>query len=364
MQAQNFTVLYNFSGPPNGEYPYAGVVRDEAGNLYGTTSQGGTGNCYQGCGLVFKIDQAGKETVLHSFTGGSDGGYPYPGLIQDSAGNLYGTTFSGGSTDSGIVFKLTRHGKETVLHNFIGPEGCQPMAGLLRDSDGNFYGTTNACGAYTWGTVFKMSKTGEVTALHSFSGPDGASPYWSSVVMDEEGNLYGTTNQGGPYNWGAVFKLSKSGKITVLHTFAGGTQDGCYPTGTPTLDSHGSLYGTASCGADNVGVIWRVGSKGKETIVHNFAGGSSDGENPGPDASMIRDSEGNLYGLTTGGGTSNNGVVYTLNTKGEVTVLYSFPASGGQGYFGDLLREPNGTLYGTTNAGGSNEYGTVWKLTP
>ena len=364
MQAQTFSVLYNFSGPPNGEYPYAGVVRNAAGNLYGTASQGGSGNCYQGCGMVFKIDHTGKETVLHSFTGGSDGGYPYPGLIEDPAGDLYGTTFSGGSTGSGTVFKLTKSGKETVLHDFKGPEGCQPIASLLRDSDGNFYGTTNACGSYTWGTVFKMNKTGEVTALHSFSGPDGASPYWSSVVMDAKGNLYGTTNQGGPYNWGAVFKLNKSGKITVLHTFAGGTQDGCYPTGTPTLDTHGDLYGMAECGANNAGVIWRVSGKGTETIVHNFAGGSSDGKYPGADASMILDAEGNLYGLTAGGGAYDYGVVYEMNMKGELTVLHSFTGPRGAGPLGDVLRDAKGVLYGTTNAGGLNDYGTVWRLTP
>ena len=119
--------------------------------------------------------------------------------------------------------------------------------------------------------------------------------------MDAKGNLYGTTNQGGSYNWGTVFKLSKSGKETVLHTFTGGTKDGCYPTGTPTLDTHGNLYGIAECGSDNAGIIWRVSSKGRETVVHNFAGGSSDGKYPG---SMILDTEGNLYGLTAGGGAS------------------------------------------------------------
>ena len=174
-RAQTFTVLHNFTGyPSDGRNPYAGLIRDTVGNLYSTTEAGGSGG-NSGYGTVFKVDTSGTETVLYSFCSVSrcdDGAYPAAGLFRDTTGDLYGTTYLGGGTSAdGTVFKLSKDGTETVLYSFDGGlDGCYPDGGLLRDKAGNFYGTTQECGAYTYGTVFKLSKTGKKTVLHRFHG--------------------------------------------------------------------------------------------------------------------------------------------------------------------------------------------------
>ncbi len=362
-QAQTFDVLYNFTGSSDGGNPYAAVLRDTSGNLYSTAANGGS----SGKGVVFKVDTRGTETVLYSFTGGSDGGEPVAGLIRDSAGNFYGTTFSGGSSDNGVVFKLSKSGSETVLHSFAGgsSDGAHPWGGLIQDDKGNIYGTTSGGGASNWGTVFKLSKDGTETVLHTFVGgeSDGEFPMYTSLVMDKTGNLYGITEQGGPDNLGLVYKLSPSGKFTLLHGFLGGATDGCYPYGTPAMDSKGNLYGTAyKCGSSGEGMVWKVTKKGAETVLHNFAGGSSDGACPYAGVSM--DAKGNFYGDTAYGGSSGDGAVYKLNKKGKLTLLHSFAGSDGQLPIATLVRDAKGNFYSTAYEGGSYEYGTVWKMTP
>ena len=171
-QAQTFTNLYNFTGKADGGYPSGGLVQDAAGNFYGTTADGGA----SGYGTVFKLDTAGKETVVHSFTG-TDGQSPdLVTLVLDSAGTLYGTTFYGGASGYGTVFKVTKAGKETVLHSFTGTDGSYPAAGIIQDNAGNLYGTTVAGGTSGYGTVFKLSKAGKLTVLHSFTDTDGSYP--------------------------------------------------------------------------------------------------------------------------------------------------------------------------------------------
>jgi len=366
-QAQTFKVLYNFTGSTDGATPYAPLIRDSAGNLYGTTEAGGA----SGAGTVFKVSKSGKETVLYSFTGGVDGANPFAGLLQDAADNLYGVTAYGGTSGVGTVFKLSKGGKETVLHNFAGgtADGCYPFGGLLRDTAGNLYGTTEDCGASGIGTVFKLSKTGEETILHSFAGgtSDGEFPSFTTLLMDANDNLYGVAEQGGAYNLGVVYKLSKAGKLTVLHSFEGGTGDGCDAFGTPAMDAAGNLYGTANaCGSSEVGIVWKVSKKGKETVLHNFTAGPSDGAEP--IAGVIMDAEGNLYGDTYQGGSANLGTVYKLNTKGKVTLLHTFTGPGGSYPYSGVLREASGNIYGTTIYGGSgtkcnNGCGTVWQIT-
>jgi uncharacterized repeat protein (TIGR03803 family) len=370
--AQTFTQLYSFSYT-DGSEPFASLFRDQADNLYGTTAVGGSA----ALGTVFKLDTSGNETVLYNFTGGADGGFPYGALVGDTAGNLYGTTAEGGDSSSyGVVFKLDSGGTETVLHTFTGgtTDGCSPKGGLLRDRAGNLYGTTVYCGAYGFGTVFKIDTGGTETVLHSFAGgsSDGAYPYYSILLMDTNGNLYGVTeNGGGSANCnsgcGVVYRLSKSGKVTVLHSFAGGTTDGCVPVGTLTVDQDDNFYGTTnSCGSFNLGTVWKV-SKGKETVLHNFAGGSSDGANPY--AGVIMDAKGNLYGDTfVGGGTgcysqTGCGTVYKLNREGVLTLLHVFVDLDGQLPVGGLIGDATGSLYGTAAGGGSEQCGTVWKLT-
>jgi len=217
------TVLHSFTGfPTDGALPYAGLIADSAGNLYGATTGGGA----SGQGVVFKLAPDGTETVLHAFTGGSDGAYPGVGpLIADSAGNLYGTTTGGGggpgASGQGVVFKLSPDGTETVLHSFtLGSGGGGPLAGLIADSAGNLYGTTQVGGASGQGVVFKLAPNGTggwtESVLYSFTGgSDGGQPFYGSLIADGAGNLYGTTVGGGASGAGVVFKLSGTGFVTT-----------------------------------------------------------------------------------------------------------------------------------------------------
>jgi uncharacterized repeat protein (TIGR03803 family) len=201
-QTRNEIVLYNFvGGQGDGANPYAALIQDSAGNLYGTTYGGGSPSCSPpyGCGTVFKLDSTGKETLLYSFTGGSDGGNPNGELVQDAAGNLYGTTYTG-ADGCGTVFKLDSTGKETTLHTFGAPggnDGCLPVAGVTRDSAGNLYGTTWQGGVKSFGIVFQLDTQGNESILYSFAGgTDGKFPF-ASLVRDSAGNLYGTSRNGG-----------------------------------------------------------------------------------------------------------------------------------------------------------------------
>ena len=196
--------LHTFTGG-DGYQPYAGLVRDSAGNLYGTTAGGGT----YGAGVVFQLDATGAETVLYSFTGGADGATPVADVKRDSAGNLYGTTAGGGTYGAGVVFQLDATGAYTVRYTFTGgADGANPYARLVRDSAGNLYGTTVNGGAYGYGVVFKLDTTGAETVLHSFTGgKDGANPY-AGLLLDSASNLYGTTYYGGAYGKGVAFKIT------------------------------------------------------------------------------------------------------------------------------------------------------------
>ena len=248
-------VLFSFGGGNDGANPVAGVIGDSAGNLYGTTEFGGSANA----GVVYRLDTAGHETVLYNFMGGDDGGGPYAGVIRDSAGNLYGTTLSGGRAGAGVVYQLDPAGKETVLYNFMGGiDGGEPFAGVIRDSAGNLYGTTFSGGASGQGMVYKLDPAGHETVLYSFTGgTDGGSPF-AGVIRDSAGNLYGTTTNGNFTGCGAcgvVYKLDPAGHETVLHTFGIGP-DGWYPKAGVIRDSAGNLYGTTWYGSPDPG-DWR-----------------------------------------------------------------------------------------------------------
>jgi uncharacterized repeat protein (TIGR03803 family) len=301
----NETLVHSFHRNSNGYRPTAGLIMDGSGNLYGTTD-----GDYSQFGTVFKLDASGKQTVLYRFSGGWDGGDP-SGLVRDMAGNLYGTTYIGGANwDPGAVFKVDKKGKETVLYSFTGgADGGYPIAGVIRDKAGNLYGTTSLGGASGWGTVFKVDGAGKQTVLYSFT--DGADGGFidAGLVMDSEGNLYGVTDQGGdlacdaPYGCGNVFKLDSNSKLTVLHSFTGGT-DGIAPQKTLIRDSTGDLFGTTSGGNDKrhppygCGTVFKLDKTGKETVLHRFTGGA-DGALP---SALFRDQQGNLYGTTTYGG--------------------------------------------------------------
>ena len=373
--AQTFTTLYNFTGGSDGWGPYAGVIQDSAGNLYGSTSLGGDSNCTPGygygCGVVFKLDTAGTETVLHTFSGSPDGTNPVGPVVRDMAGNFYGNSSYGGSSGNGTVFRIDTARTETVLYSFTGnSDGCYPWQGLVRDKAGDLYGTTSSCGSSGYGTIFKVNSAGAFTLLHSFTGrsSDGAYPYFGHLTMDKAGNLYGVTSGGGAHGNGVLYELSKSGTFRVLHSFAGGTSDGCAPSGSVTQDKAGTFYGTTEyCGSSKAGTIWEVSKTGKETILHNFAGGTSDGCNPA--AGVTRDPKGNLYGVTYGCGANGDGALYELSAGGTLSLLYSFGGSdASSGPIGEVLRTAKGTLFGTTLTPSppccENTYGTVWSYVP
>jgi uncharacterized repeat protein (TIGR03803 family) len=321
-------VLHSFTGKTDGAHPALGsVLRDAAGNVYGTTVAGGSSACPNGgCGVVFKLAPTGKETVLHSFTGRADGANPLAGLTRDGAGNLYGATFAGGSTvcagGCGVVFKLAPTGTETVLHRFTGGvDGAKPLAGLVRDNAGNLYGTTSGGGAFHRGVVFKLDTSGKETVLHKFAGgADGSAPgAGGGLVRDNAGNLYGTTDGAGGSTvcaggCGVVFKLAPTGTETVLHRFRGGA-DGAHPAAGLVRDSAGNLYGITTlgggvgCGGQGCGIVFKLAPTGTETVLHRFTAGK---DGAGPDGGLVRDSAGNLYGTAQDGGAFRLGEIFKL----------------------------------------------------
>ncbi len=318
--------------------------------------------------------QAQTLKTLYSFTGGADGGNPYFGdLVLDPKGNLYGTTFAGGAAPGlGVVFEVNPVGKEKVLFAFNSASGCSPYAGLVRDAKGTLYGTTGACGAYGYGTVFEVTKPGTGTALYSFTGgADGGQPI-AGLIRDPEGNLYGTTNEGGAVGCfglgcGTVFEVTPAGSETVLHAFAGGS-DGENPVAGLVRDAKGNFYGTTGqAGAQCCGTVFQVTPSDTETVLFSF--NYTDGSGPGPNR-LVTDAEGNFYGATSSGGASGDGTVFELTKEGTQTLLYNFTgAADGLAPYGGVIRDASGNLYGTAFQGagtGCNEAGcgTVYELTP
>jgi len=356
--AQTYTVLHSFTGGSDGSQSYGVLTPDSAGNFYGVTGHGGSGY-----GVVFKLDSSGNETVLHSFSGGSDGANPWHGVIRDSTGNLYGTTIYGGSSGCGVVFKLDPSGNESVLHSFTGgSDGCFDYAGLTMDSAGSLYGTTIQGGSSGNGVVYKLDSSGNFSVLYSFTGgSDGAGGDGAGVIIDSAGSLYGTTRFGGSSGNGVVFKLDASGNETVLHSFTGGN-DGAQPDADLVMDSSGNLYSTTiSGGSSNYGTVFKLDPSGHETVLYSFTGGS---DGAVPYAGVILDSAGNLYGSTYQGGSSGNGTVFKLDPSGHETVLHNFggyPSDGANPYE-DLLKDASGNLYSTTILGGSSNNGTVFRI--
>jgi uncharacterized repeat protein (TIGR03803 family) len=366
-EGQTYKVLYNFTGGSDGGYPeYGSLVQDKVGNLYGTTLDGGDSSY----GVVFKLTKSGTETVLHSFTGGADGAYPEAGLVL-SGNTLYGAASQGGSTGCagfgcGVVFELNiRTGTQTVLYTFTGEsDGGYPGAVVL-DKKGNLYGPTYEGGASGYGTVFEVvPKTKKETVLHSFEYTDGANPYWGLALDATEKVLFGTTSYGGANDDGVVFSLTiKSATYSLLYNFAGyPDEDGNGPYGTLALDPKGNLYGTTGFGgASDTGTVFEVvPNTKKETVLYNFTGFADGGY---PYGGVIRDKNGNLYGTTSVGGANYYGTTFEL-VKGTETVLHNFAGSDGKYPFCALIQDSKGDFYGTTTGGGSDGWGVVWEITP
>lgn len=378
-------VLYSFQGGNDGAEPDAGLIADAAGNFYGTTLWGGNTACNGiGCGTIFKLAPDGTETVLYRFCSEAnctDGATPAASLVMDVKGNLYGTTSAGGSSGRwGTVFEFTAKGTEKVLHSFQGyPDGGYVLSGLIRDRSGNFYGTTVNGGETGAGTIYELTPNGTENILYSFciqqNCADGADP-WGGLTSDGSGNLYGTTTLGGVAesciqsgSCGVVFELPKGGTYKLLHTFESGS-DGANPGQMNLLfDKSGNLFGTTAhgngsgCGPngddEGCGTVFEITPAGNETVVHGFTGS---GDGGAPDAGLIMDRKGNLYGTTIYGGKFNClqdnmdcGTVFKISPDGKETILHSFGASGdGLLPQAPLIRDKAGNLYGTTTAGGQS----------
>lgn len=364
--SQTESVLASFANSPDGANPLYGTpALDSKGNLYGTTKYGGAFDF----GTVFELTPSGTETILHSFdVNGTDGAYPVASLVLYK-GNLYGTTVEGGTHNiDGTVFELkhtTKGWTETILHSFgASGDGSQPYCALTVDTSGNLYGTTNVGGAYSKGTVFKLTPLGTETILWSFgNGADGANPL-AGVVRDAAGNLYGTTEYGGAFGYGTVFKLTPSGAETILHSFDLNGTDGAYPIGKLVI-YNGNLYGTTvSGGAFGDGTVFKVTQSGTETILHSFANNDIDGFNPYAGL-VIRN--GNFYGTTSSGGGIGSvaGILFEMTPSGVETILHVFGGSPDGAFpYGGVVFDKSGSLYGTTLDGGANGVGTVFKMTP
>jgi uncharacterized repeat protein (TIGR03803 family) len=317
------TVLYTFNEGAGGYFP-GDLIMDKQGNFYGTTYYGGSSKACNGngCGTVFKLAPDGTETVLHAFKGGRDGALPLSSLIL-VGGNLYGTTSEGGAKscgpyNCGILFKVDTSGHESVLHRFTGGnDGAYPGAGLTADSAGNLYGITvlggsSNCQGSGCGTVFKLAPDGTETILHVFlGGTDGSGPT-SSLLLDGKGNLYGTTAVGGSKNCesfgcGTVFEVGADGTEKVLYAFTG-SSDGNWPWGNLIMDKTGNLFGITDVGGGGSGVVFELTPKGAQSVLHTFTDGN-DGSEPN---GIIADKTGELYGTTVYGGSGGEGVVFKL----------------------------------------------------
>jgi len=358
-------VLHAFTGGRDGGGPN-GLIADNQGKLYGTARFGGRSYhaCHHGCGLVYKISRDGTQTVLHQFHG-DDGYSPAAPLLADGNGNLFGTTSRGGSMSGGVVFKLAPDGTYTVLHNFciLSPctDGNSPIGALVKDASGNLYGATYAGGPDRLdGTIFKIAPDGTETTLYAFCQQkncvDGSHPW--GVVADGAGNLYGATFAGGSDGFGAVFKLATDGTETVLHSFCqpNSCGDGSSPSVQPIMDSDGNLYGSTlggGTGSPDCGIVYKLSPDGAETILHDFS--QSDGCQPG---GLAFDTKGNILGVTYLGGAKclpyGCGTVFQIQRGGNEFALLNF----GRPHDGRLpsdalVADAFGNWYGTTNAGGN-----------
>jgi len=378
--AQTLTTLYNLQGgSSDGNWP-CGVIRDPAGNLYGETQFGGP----QNAGAVFQLNSNNEERILHLFEG-PDGQNPCAALLRSASGDLYGTTIAGGDGEFGTVFRI-HNGKLVASYKFQGYlDGQNPFAGLTENVDGALYGTTagggsgNACGGGC-GTVFKFDQSGHKIILYNFHGPDGANPS-APLIHDAQGNLYGTTSTGGANQMcpqeggcGTVFKLDPQGSLTVLYSFVGGT-DGWDVANGVVRDSEGNLYGTTlGGGTASFGTIFEITHNGVEKILYSFTGAPD-----GADPSQIVLHNSTLYGTTYSGGDVNCyaftfgcGTIFQFDKTGHEQILYRFGGYfDGAEPFGSIVLDSEGNIYGTTQSGMKNGCtpfpagcGTVWKFAP
>jgi uncharacterized repeat protein (TIGR03803 family) len=379
--ASTTKIVYSFAGGADGEYIDSDLVTDSAGNIYGTSVQGGT----FGGGTVFEVTPEGVHTVLYNFTGGADGGEPYKGVTLDAQGNLYGTAVTGGGGSCeggcGVAYKLANSGgtwTQSVIHTFTGGnDGSGPGSGLTFDKHGNLYGTTPTGGAKGQGVIYQLKPGASgwrLTVLHTFTGGnDGAGGSAGRLIFDAAGNIYGVATVGGANGDGTVFEMSiVQGRWQLKTLYAFKDQpDGALPYGGVILDKSGNLYGTTYyAGANDVGTVYKLtrGSNSwTETVLYSFKGGN-DGSSP--ISTLVADSAGNLYGTTSdGGGGCGCGVIFKMTPKTNgswvESVPYRFTGAPNPGFaYNGMVVDSFGNFYGTTVHGGAINDGTVYKFTP
>ena len=352
-----YTVIHAFKIGERGGGPMGGLLMANNGNLYGTTAFGGTNHA----GTIFKIATSGKETILYSFKGGTDGFYPEAGLVMGRAGSIYGTTSEGGASNAGTVFKITLAGKKIKLYDFKGgSDGAVPEGRLVMGRNGTLYGTTSSGGNGN-GTVFEITKDGKERILYRFEGDtnnsDGSAPK-AGLVWGRYGNLYGTTSQGGSDGVGTIFMISPAGKEKVLYSFKGET-DGDFPESPLLMGPSGNFYGTATGGGtSDSGTIYKITPTGKIRILYNFKSGKYGAI---PKGGLIFGRDGNLFGTTTFGG---NGIVFEITPQGSEKIIHTFgDGSNGACPETGLVISRRGNLYGTTPSGGAHLRGVIFKIT-
>jgi uncharacterized repeat protein (TIGR03803 family) len=346
------TVLHKFAGVVSSE-PAGGLVEAPDGSLYGTTKLGGAFSL----GTVFQVTTAGAFTLRHSFSGGDDGSRPLAPLIQAAGGDLYGTTMRGGSSNDGTVFKITPAGAVTLLHSFAvtGDDAANawPEMGLVQARDGNFYGATHI-------TIFKVTPEGTFTVAHDLDQSAGEGFEPSALIQASDGSLYGTCYGNPPGGLSTAFKLTLDGAFAVLHKFAGYPNDGSGPRALIQA-SDGNFYGvTSGGGASNYGTLFKMTDDGTVTVLHSFASADAEGSIP---ETLVEGADGYFYGTTYVGGSNDRGTIFKATVAGGVSAIHSFDAIDGN-HHSPLVWAPDGSLYGTTRKDGASGLGTVYNVKP
>ena len=357
------TTLYNFTGRTDGAFSIGGLAAGSDGNFYGATYQGGDRNF----GTIYRISPLGTLTTIYNFQGTGDGENPYSTLVKGADGNFYGTSTLG-DAGFGTAFRITPAGALTTLHAFTSGEGGSSFDGLTLGGDGNFYGTTvggdsgNVNGG-GYGAAYRMTPAGAVTVLHTFiNGNDGAFPQ-AGLTEGTDGNLYGASYSGRAIGQGAVFRITRTGDFSVLSNYtndqAGHLQEAML------LGKDGNFYGTTFYGGSSAnGVVFKLTPAGVLTTFHSFSG--SDGRDLY--SKLVQGNDGNFYGTTALGGLYDLGTVFRLTPAGELTILHHFNGADGSNPYGGMIFGNDGFLYGTTFDGGTSRtdndpgYGTIFKI--
>jgi uncharacterized repeat protein (TIGR03803 family) len=369
-QAQTITTLTDFNGN-DGNAPLAAPVQGSDGNFYGTTSAGGPYGAFNG--TVFKVAPDGTLTTLHNFDS-TDGAQPQTPLVLAADGNFYGTTWQGGADNYGTIFKISPSGNFTSLYSFTGSTDGRYPTWLIQASDGNFYGTALGGGNDNCGTtdgcglVFKITSQGTYTKIFQFNGNSNEGAYPIAIVQGRDGNLYGTTDDAGgivcSHDCGSVFKMTLTGNLTILATFNG--RNGNVPSGQLLQATDGNFYGTTSEGGTYAeGTVFKMTPSGTLTSLYSFCNGYDCPDGAGPYSGVMQASNGSLYGTTLGGGTygcTSCGTIFKITTNGNLTTLFSFDDRFYGGSPSRLLQASDGNFYGLTSGGGPNYDGTFYQF--